>query len=318
MTDTYTIGVTGGAGYTGSRLVADLLAAGHDVVPIDDFSHGQVEQIDGIDVQPVDIRDRATLREQFDGVDAICHLAAVSGLESCTDDPERAFDVNVVGTENVAWCCREWEIPLVFACSMALIGEPQEIPISAEHPRAPKNFYGRTKTMNEDDIHQLAEGAFPAHIYMTSNLYGWHTVDGQRVGKDTVINSFVERALAGDVLPVHEPGTQKRDFIHVKDVARAYPRSLARLLDADSTGATTFALASGECKSVREIAEIIQRVGREQCGLDVDIEVVPNPRGDDDTLSEEFTVDTSTAEERIGFETVHDVESAVRERMQND
>jgi UDP-glucose 4-epimerase len=315
MTDSHTVGVTGAAGYIGSRVVANLLDDGYDVVPIDDFSRGSVEQIDGLEVRDADVRRRETIREQFAGVDAICHLAAESGIESCADDPERAFDVNVGGTEHVAWCCREWEIPLVFPCSMALIGDPQEFPITAEHPRAPKNLYGRTKTMSEDDVHQLSEGVFPAHVYMKSNLYGHHTVDGQQVGKQTVINIFVDRALSGEALTVHKPGTQKLDFIHVKDVARAYPRSLERLLDTESTGARTFALASGECKSVLDIAELVQDVARAERGIDVDIELVENPRGDDDTEAEDFTVDTSAARDHIGFDCEYDVETAVTEMI---
>jgi nucleoside-diphosphate-sugar epimerase len=317
MTETYTVGVTGAAGYIGSRVVVDLLEAGHDVVPIDDFSRGSVERIEGIDVRDADVRHRDVVREHFTGVDAVCHLAAESGIESCADDPERAFDVNVQGTENVAWCCREWEIPLVFPCSMALIGDPHEFPITADHPRDPKNFYGRTKTMSEQDVHQLAADAFPAHVYMKSNLYGHHTIGGEQIGKQTVINIFVDLALSGETLTVHKPGTQQLDFIHVKDSARAYTLSLDRLMDDPTPGATTVTLASGECMSVLDIANLVQRIVEEERDLDVEIELVENPRGDDDTEATDFTVDTDEAREAIGFEPEYDVESAIREMIRD-
>jgi UDP-glucose 4-epimerase len=317
MTGTYTVGVTGAAGYIGSRVTRNLLDDGHDVVPVDDFSRGSVERIDGRAVRELDVRDREALRDAFQDVDAVMHLAAESGIESCADAPERAFDVNVGGTENVAWCCREWSTPLVFPCSMALIGDPQEFPITSDHPRAPKNLYGRTKTMSEDDVHQLAAGEFPAHVYMKSNLYGHHTVDGQQVGKQTVINIFVDLARQGESLTVHEPGTQKLDFIHVKDVARAYPLSLETLMASDEPGAETFSLASGDCKSVLDIAELVQRLAREELDREIGIDMVENPRGDDDTEAEDFTVDTSEARDAIGFEPEYDVEGAVREMLRD-
>jgi UDP-glucose 4-epimerase len=77
----------------------------------------------------------------------------------------------------------------------------------------------------------FADDAFPAHLFLKSNLYGEHVVDETEVGKLTVINFFVNRALAGETLTVYEPGTQMRNFVRVKDVARAYVRSAERLLE---------------------------------------------------------------------------------------
>jgi UDP-glucose 4-epimerase len=76
--------------------------------------------------------------------------------------------------------------------------------------------------IGEQAIKKFADGAFPAHLFLKSNLYGEHVVDGTTVGKPTVINFFVDRSLSGETLIVYEPGTQARNFVHVKDVARAY------------------------------------------------------------------------------------------------
>jgi UDP-glucose 4-epimerase len=307
---TRTVGLTGAAGYIGSRVLGDLLDAGHDVVAIDDFSVGTVEAVDGVEIERADVRDESVVRETFSDVDVLLHLAAVSGVTECEDDPDRAFDVNVRGTETVAWVCRREGIPLVFPASMAIIGDPQSTPITADHPRNPLNHYGLTKVMSERDIHDLAEGAFPAHVYMKSNLYGHHRVDGQRVGKRTVINIFVERALSGETLTVHEPGTQARDFVHVADVARAYVRSVDALPDADD-GAVTLPIASGEEYSILELAELVQRVTDEERGETVEVELVENPR-EGEAVSGDFTVDTTAARDAIGFETERSVEGFVR------
>lgn len=314
MTETHSIGITGAAGYIGSRVTKNLLDAGHEVVPVDNFYAPKVEAVDGKDVVEGDVRDEATLKEWFADVDVLLHLAALSGVQECDENADTAFDVNVGGTENVAWFCRNEGIPLVFPCSMAIIGEPVELPITADHPRDPVNTYGLTKWMSEDDVHALSRRSFPAHVYMKSNLYGHHEIGGDNVGKRTVINLFVEKALAGDPLTVHEPGTQARDFVHVKDVARAYERSIEVLLDDAADGATTIPIASGEDMSVLDLANLVQRVTREERGYEPEIELVENPRGEE-AAGSDFSVDTETAREIIGFEAEYTVEETVRELL---
>jgi UDP-glucose 4-epimerase len=176
------------------------------------------------------------------------------------------------------------------------------------------NWYGRTKLLGERSIEAFADGAFPAHLFLKSNLYGEHVVDGTEVGKPTVINFFVNRALAGETLTVYEPGTQARNFVHVTDVARAYVRSAERLveqLDRGETGTETYEIASDEDMSVMEVAVILQDVASEERGVDVDVELVENPRSDK-TIVEEFRVDISAAWERLGWETTKSVATTVK------
>lgn len=311
MTETRTIGLTGAAGYIGSRVMHNLVTAGHDVVAIDDFSAAKVHSVEGQEIVDGDIRNEELIESQFAEVDVILHLAAESGVPDCEENPDRAFEVNVRGTETLAWFCRQHDVPFVFPCSMAIVGEPVELPISASHPRDPVNTYGLTKKMSEDDIHDLAHDAYPAHVYMKTNLYGHHETGGERVGKRTVINIFVERALENKTLSVHEPGTQARDFIHVKDVARAYELSIETLLDDAEPGATTIPIASGEDMSVLDLANLVQRVCEEERGYAPTVELVENPRGEE-AAGSDFSVDTSRAAETIGFESEHTVEETVR------
>lgn len=325
MLESRQIGITGAGGYIGSRVTREFLDAGAEVVAIDDLSGHQVADFSEAKLEPVDIRHGERLEEALSDVDAVCHLAAISGIPDCEDDPKRAFEVNVTGTENVAWYCREHQIPLVFASSMAVIGEPVEFPIGPEHPRDPVSLYGLTKKMNEDDIHDLARGAFPSHLFLTANLYGAHEFEGVTVNKETVINIFVRRALEGKPLTIHRPGTQTFDFIHVNDVARAYRLSASSLLGSedrteadsiggrknDGVGATDIPLASGEQLSVIDVAELIQRVCLEERGYEPEIEYVEDPRESQPT-GPDFTVDTSPAREYLEFETEYTVEGTVR------
>mgnify|MGYP000436238596 FL=1 len=314
------VAVTGAAGYIGSRVVRELQAAHPDwtVTALDNFYLGDVRAVGDVSVEHVDIRNRDRLEDALSGADVVCHLAAISGVDDCREKADLAYEVNVTGTNNVAWCCRKHGAALVFPFSMATLGDPREFPVTVDHPRDPLNWYGRTKLLGEHAIEDLADGAFPAHQFMISNLYGSHEIDGQRVSKGTVTNFFVGRALAGETLTVYEPGTQARNYVHVVDVARAYVRSAERLaesLASDETGVEKYELASDEDPSVGDLAELVQRLAREERDIEVDVELVENPRAGEETLVSEFPVDTSRAKAELGWETERTLETTVREAL---
>jgi len=320
MTDTPTIAITGAAGYIGSRVLVELQEQYPDweLIALDNFYLGDVRSVGGVDVQHVDIRNRDRLEETLSGADIVMHLAAISGVDDCNELRDLAYEVNVHGTENVAWFCRKTGAGLVFPFSMAVLGDPQEFPITVDHRRDPMNWYGRTKLLSERAIEEFAAGAFPAHQFMISNLYGSHEIAGETVSKGTVINFFVSRALAGETLTVYEPGTQSRNFVHVKDVARSYLRSAERLLeqlDAGETGVEKFEIASDEDPGVHSVARLVRDVAAETAGIEADVELVENPRGDDETLVDSFPVDTTKAREQLGWTTEYNVESAVRDAL---
>jgi len=198
---------------------------------------------------------------------------------------------------------------------MAVLGDPETFPISADLPRDPLNWYGRTKLLGEQAIEAFADGSFPAHLFLKSNLYGDHVIDETVVSKSTVINFFVDRATAGEPLTVYEPGTQSRNFVHVKDVARAYVRSAERLLDhlaAGETGTETYEIAGNEDPSVMSVAETVQAIARDELDVVVDIKRVENPRSSE-TLVEDFAVDTSAAADQLEWEARHTIAESVRE-----
>jgi UDP-glucose 4-epimerase len=270
-----TIAVTGAAGYIGSRVV-DRLQAIHpdwELIALDNFYRGQVDSIGDVEIEHVDIRNRARLEETLSGSDVVLHLAAVSGVGDCDENPDLAYEVNVTGTNNVAWFCRKTGAALTFPFSMAALGDPETFPITADLPRRPMNWYGRTKLLGERAVETFAEDVFPAHQLLKSNLYGQHEIDGTVVSKSMVPNFFVGRVESDEPLTVYEPGTQSRNFIHVKDIARAYVRSTERLLEAieaGETGARVYEIASDEDPSVMTVAETVQRIAREELDVDPD------------------------------------------------
>ena len=213
--DEFSVAVTGAAGYIGSRVVK-LLRDHHpewSVTALDNLYLGDVREVAGVSVDHVDVRDRDQLETAFSGADVVAHLAAVSGVNNCERHPDLAYDVNVTGTNNIAWFYRKTSAGLILPLSMSILGDPDEFLITMDTPRDPINWYGQTKLLGERAAESFAEGAFPAHCYLKSNLYGCHTVGDRGVSKGTVINLFVDRVAAGEPLTVYEPGTQSRNFV---------------------------------------------------------------------------------------------------------
>jgi UDP-glucose 4-epimerase len=315
------VAVTGAAGYIGSRVVRELRETHPDweLTALDNFYLGEVRAIDGVPVEHVDVRNRDRLEDALAGADVVLHLAAVSGVDDCAEHPDLAYEVNVCGTNNVAWFCRRTGAALAFPFSMAVLGDPASFPITVGMGRDPLNWYGRTKVLGEQAIGTMADGddGFPATLFMISNLYGAHEVGGRTVSKGTVINFFVDRVLAGEPLTVYEPGSQARNFVHVKDVARGFVRAASRLAerrDAGGTGAVRYELASDEDPSVMAVAETVRRVASEERGVDPEVRLVENPRAGE-TLVEEFGVDTTRVRGELDWEPRESVEATVRDLL---
>jgi UDP-glucose 4-epimerase len=260
--------VTGGAGYIGSVIVEELVAEGHAPVVYDSLIKGHAAALPP-DVPLVrgDVRDGERVRRALSdhACEAVIHMAALIEVEGSGRHPEQYFDVNVGGGIAVLNAMVAASVKrLVFSSTAAIYGDPASLPIPEDAPTQPTNPYGETKLLFERMLRWTAPAA---GLTCTSlryfNAAGATERNGERHEPEThliplVLNAAAEgRAinLYGTDYPTAD-GTTVRDYIHVRDLARAHLLALHR----DEPGLRIYNLGNGSGQSVRQVIDAARAV----------------------------------------------------------
>jgi UDP-glucose 4-epimerase len=268
-----------------------LIDAGHDVAIIDnlwELGGGRMENVNPqATFYKMDVRDKA-LSEVFENErpEAVCHLAAQHSVKISTDMPDYDAQVNILGLINLLQCCVRFETrKVIFSSSGATYGTRKKMPINESSPQKPVSPYGITKLASE---HYLAFWQDLYDLDFTALRYG--NVYGPRqdpTGEAGVIAIFARSILVGDPVRIDWDGEQQKDYVFVRDVARA---NLLALTAGDNEA---FCIATEEGTSVNQIyRHLADIVGQE-------VEIVHAPKRPGDIYLTYF--DCSKAAKELGW-----------------
>lgn len=213
--------VTGGAGFLGSHLVDALLAQGHTVSVLDNFSSGKQDNLvshPALHVIEGDVRDVAILQRAVQQMDVVVHLAAIASVQQSVSDPVMTHAVNFGGTLNVLEAARLYGVRRVlFASSAAVYGDTPELPTKEDVVLNPLTPYAADKLASENylDFYRRMHGLETA-CFRFFNIFGERQDPASPYSG--VISIFVSKILQGKPLTIFGDGEQTRDFIYVKDV----------------------------------------------------------------------------------------------------
>ena len=284
--------VTGGAGYIGSVVSAQLLTAGHQVVVVDDLSTGHADAVPpGAQFHELGITDLSSVLGGWE-IDAVIHFAAKSLVGESVSDPAMYWHGNVGGTLALLDAMRMNGVNrIVFSSSAATYGDAAENPISESAPTRPTSSYGATKLAidlvlsNYATAYDLAAVSLRyfnvAGALLTGEGHGY----GERHVVETHLIPLALRVARGQAEAVSlygsdyptPDGTCVRDYIHVVDLADAHLRALR----VGALGEHQIVnLGSGSGSSVREVIETVHRV----TGRELRVREEPRRAGDPATL----------------------------------
>jgi len=249
--------VTGGAGFIGSHMVDLLLARGYRVRVIDNLAGGREANLahhsneSRLSFERMDIRRLNPGEQSFQDVELVFHFAGIGDIVPSIERPSEYMDVNVQGTVNVLECARGANAKkFVYAASSSCYGLAA-IPTCEDHPIAPQHPYALSKYLGEQAVlHWHNVYRLPANSIRIFNAYGPRVRTTGSYG--AVFGVFFKQKLAGKPFTVIGDGQQRRDFVYVTDVAKAFLRA----------GESRFAghvwnLGAGNPQTVNRLVELL-------------------------------------------------------------
>jgi UDP-glucose 4-epimerase len=319
--------VTGGAGYIGSHTVVELLAAGHQLLILDNFSNSspkvleRIQQISGQRPTVIegDIRDAALLAKVFAAypIQSVIHFAGLKAVGESVEQPMRYYDNNVVGSLRLFEAMAAAGVfNLVFSSSATVYGNPHAVPILESFPLQATNPYGRSKLIIEDMLRDiaLAESRWRIALLRYFNPVGAHA--SGLIGEDpqgipnnlmpyvaqVAVGRRSELGVFGGDYPTPD-GTGVRDYIHVVDLAKGHLAALAKLEALH--GAVPINLGTGQGYSVLDVVAAFERAA----GRPVPYKVGPRRAGDVAACY----ADPRQARELLGWAAANDLDTMCRD-----
>lgn len=284
--------VTGATGYIGQHLVLALESAGHDVTKLG-FGSASINP----DVIRCDITNAEDLTQLVFSHDMVVHLACLA-LPACIENPDKGFNVNVAGTNNVAMVCARLEVKLLMVSTSEVYGIQDSLPIKECVARKPASIYGGYKLLAEQccENWMLTSGLSYAVVRLF-NIYG-PSANGEP--RNTVETIFLRRASCNTPLIV-KGRANSRDFLYVGDAIAGLLMAVDNFKVIDGCSIN---LASGTETTLEELALLVcSAVGREPSHL---------LKLEDSETAVRFQADISAARKLLGFDPKVSIEQGLQ------
>lgn len=290
--------ITGGAGFIGSHTCLQMLAAGHDIVVVDNLSNSteeslnRVRKISGKQLifVNVDIRNKSTLHALFQQYKftAVMHFAGLKAVGESVKIPQLYYDNNVGGSLVLFEVMAAHDVKtIVFSSSATVYGDPASVPIKEDFPLSATNPYGRTKLIIEDILRDLraADNSWRIGLLRYFNPIGAHA--SGLIGEDpngvpnnllpyvsqVAVGKLATLKVYGNDYATHD-GTGVRDYIHVIDLADGHVATLDYLLKNETM--VTLNLGTGKGYSVLDVVNTFARVSAKK----IPYVILPRRQGD--------------------------------------
>ena len=331
--------VSGGAGYIGSHVAVELIAAGYEVVVADNMSNCDMTCFEGvknitgkedIPFYQIDCCDYDAVNKLFDeqAIDAVIHFAAFKAVGESVAEPIMYYRNNLVSFLNILEVAKQHGgCNVLFSSSATVYGEAENLPVTEQTPRLPATSpYGNTKQMCEDILRDV--------VFATKNFTG---EDGQGAVKGIALRYFnplgahpsaligeLPRGVPNNLVPFitqtaigkreclsifgndypTEDGTCLRDYIDVVDLAKAHVVAVSRMVEGKmKVGYEILNIGTGRPVSVQELVNAFEKVN----GLKLNYKVAPRRPGDVVAI----WADTKYANEELGWTAERSVEDTL-------
>ena len=327
-----TVLVSGGAGFIGSHVTVELLAAGYEVVVADNFSNCDrtcfegVKKITGredLPLEVVDFCDFAATEALFAKypIDAVIHFAAFKAVGESVAEPVKYYKNNLTSFLNVLEAAQnKGGCNVLFSSSATVYGEPEAVPVTEKTPRQPATSpYGNTKTMCEDILRDTVKanggkikgillryfnpiGAHPSALIgelprgVPNNLVPFITQTA--IGKRECLNIF------GNDYPTPD-GTCQRDFIDIVDLAKAHVYAVTRMVEGKmKQDCEVFNVGTGRPLSEMELVNAFEKVN----DVKLNYKFAPRRAGDISAI----WADPTLAETEMGWKATRTIEETLK------
>ena len=250
--------ITGHTGFIGQHMV-EVLKQKYEII-------GVSRKNTGIKIKNLkkDVR-KITMKDIPEEIDCIIHLASLTDVQYCQQNPLECFDVNITGTQNVLEIARQKKSKFIFMSSSHVYGIPKKLPISENNQTNPMSTYSHSKVIGEMLCNAYSKNYdLDISIARIFSVYGAHSPQHQVITKILNHLIFQKKLQLGNLFP-------KRDFIHIQDVISAIITLVKQ-----TNGFNIYNIGTGKSSSINEVMSILTEITKKNIQIETDITKINN------------------------------------------